>query len=193
MIKNDLKAKIIPPESLILLSGILLISILLPWISNGFTSITGWFSFLVIISISSLLLVLGVAIVKEDTPPPWLSWMTVGAFLLRLGLGVLWFVALPEVGYDNEVNNDGYVMSDAWKRDLAAWDLSQSDENLLSSFNGYSSTDQYGGLLFISAFIYRFLGGTIHQPLLLVVFCAAFSSLVVPFIWSLSKNLFGEK
>jgi hypothetical protein len=84
-------------------------------------------------------------------------------------------------------------MQDAFNRDQAAWDLAQSNEPLLSSFQGASSTDQYGGLLFLSASVYRYLGGDQHQPLLIVVLAATVSGLAVAFTWAFTRKIWGDK
>jgi hypothetical protein len=115
------------------------------------------------------------------------------AFLLRLGLGVLWFLGLPAWGHDNPVNQAGYIMEDAYKRDQVAWEMARSEAPLLSAFREYSATDQYGGLLFVSAAVYRTLGGDIHQPLMLVLLSGAFSSLVVVFTWAFARRAWGEE
>ncbi|MBU1660156.1 MAG: hypothetical protein KKD28_01635, partial [Chloroflexi bacterium] len=124
--------------------------------------------------------------------PSWLGWLVLGAAVLRLAAGVLWFVALPQWGHGAEVEMSGYVMSDAYKRDTAAWELSQSDKPLWTAFQDYRLADQYGGLLFLSAGIYRHLGGAAHQPLMMVVLTAAFSALAVLFTWAFTRRLWGD-
>ncbi len=130
---------------------------------------------------------------QKHEMPKKLLYLIIAAFLIRFALGVFWDWALPEFGYDNPVNNAGYVMEDAFNRDQAAWTLAQSDEPLLSAFSGFSHTDQYGGLIFISASIYRFLGGTLHQPLMLVAVFGAISAIGVMFVWLIAKKLFNLK
>ncbi|MEK6222563.1 MAG: glycosyltransferase family 39 protein, partial [Chloroflexota bacterium] len=49
------------------------------------------------------------------------------------------------------------------------------------------------GVLFISAFIYRYLGGDVHQPLLVIFLTAGFSALAVLFTWVIAKRLWDEK
>jgi hypothetical protein len=83
-------------------------------------------------------------------------------------------------------------MADADERDRTAWELSQSEKPLGRAFYGYRKADQYGGLLFFSALIYRYLGGSAHQPLLIVVFTAAFSALAVLFTWALARRAWGD-
>lgn len=171
----------------------LVMGILLAGISNGFEIFTGWASFTVSLLLMGLLVKFAWTMIQKDNPPKWLLVGVVVAIAFRLLLGVIWYAALPEFGYDSDVNQAGYVMSDAFKRDSAAWELSQSELSLLDSFRGYSESDQYGGLLFFSASVYRFLGTSVHQPLLIIIFTSTFSGLAVCFGWGLAKQLWNEK
>ncbi|MEX2144522.1 MAG: glycosyltransferase family 39 protein [Anaerolineales bacterium] len=175
------------------LAGLLLPSFVLAWISSRFTAISGWPSFFAILIVCAVLYWLAWRTLRAEPLPRWLLWLTLIAALLRLALGVVWFIALPAGGYETEVQQAGYVMEDAYNRDQAAWELAQSDQPLLVSFQGYSSTDQYGGLLFMSAAAYRYLGGTEHQPLLVLSLAASFSSLAIPFTWAFGRRVFGGK
>jgi hypothetical protein len=116
----------------------------------------------------------------------------VGGMIMRLSFGILWFVVLPQWGHGSESELGGYVMSDAHRRDTTAWELSQSQKPLLSAFQDYRLADQYGGLLFLSTMIYRYLGGTSHQPLMMIVLMASFSALAILFTWAFSKRLWGK-
>jgi hypothetical protein len=119
--------------------------------------------------------------------------LLVGAALLRLAAGVVWSFILPVAGYDSPPEQRGYVMSDAYDRDRTAWELARSDKSLVKAFQGaYRKADQYGGLLFLSAAVYRYTGGEQHQPLLMVVLTAAFSSLAILFAWGFARRLWGE-
>ncbi|MEK6222514.1 MAG: hypothetical protein N2D54_09745, partial [Chloroflexota bacterium] len=169
------------------------VSLALAWISTGFVSVQGWQSFLVVLSVSNLLLLGMWNFIKLEKPPNWLWASLITAATLRLALGVVWLLALPAWGYDTPVQNAGYIMADAYDRDNAAWQLSQSELPLSVAFQNYSSTDQYGGLLYVSAFIYRFLGSTTHQPLLIIILTAALSSGSVLFAWAITKNIWGQK
>ncbi|KAA3646301.1 MAG: hypothetical protein DWQ07_08765 [Chloroflexi bacterium] len=173
---------------------LLVLSFLLAWVSNQFQDLSGWLSFHVVLLLSTGLLYFGWWLLRKEQAPNWLGYLLIAAAVLRLALGVFWFLALPVWGYtDNEVQQAGYVMEDAYNRDANAWRLGQSGEGLWEAFAGFSSTDQYGGLLFISAFVYRYLGGTIHQPLLTIVVAASFSSLAVLFGWAFAWNVWDDK
>jgi 4-amino-4-deoxy-L-arabinose transferase-like glycosyltransferase len=83
-------------------------------------------------------------------------------------------------------------MEDAFQRDRAAWSLAQSEHSLFTAFTDFRSQDQYGGMLFINAAVYRIFGGETHAPLLMVVITSAFSSLAVAFSWAFTRRIFNE-
>jgi hypothetical protein len=84
-------------------------------------------------------------------------------------------------------------MADASARDQLAWKLAGSSKPLWTAFQDNRKADQYGGLLFLSALIYRLVGGPNHYPLLLMVLAAAFSALAVLFTWAFARRLWGGK
>jgi 4-amino-4-deoxy-L-arabinose transferase-like glycosyltransferase len=178
--------------------GILLIglSIFLAWVSSGFEGIQGWGLFFVTTLIAVGILLGGWYGIKADKSfelPNWLGWLMVGAVFLRLFAGVLWFAGLPSWGYGTEVEQSGYIMSDAHARDTVAWDLAQSEESLLSAFGEYRFVDQYGGMMYLSGVIYRYLGGIQHLPLQMTILTASFSALAILFTWAFSRRIWGEK
>jgi len=170
--------------------SLLLLSFGLAWISSDFVSIQGWMSFFLVNLLAFGCIFGSWRVLKktEQSVPHWLLRLVLGAALLRLIVGAFWLLALPSWGYGGEVESAGYVMSDAYKRDTAAWQLSQSEQSLFDAFNGYRSVDQYGGLLFFSAALYRNIGGTAHMPLLLVVLTASSSALAVFFTWGFARR-----
>lgn len=111
-----------------------------------------------------------------------LAWMMVLAFGVRLFLGVGLSLALPVWGYDEPVQKAGYLFQDAYERDLRAWDLAKSGQPLWVSFQDDMKTDQYGGLLALSAWVYRYLSPDAHRPFLVLVLGAIFAALGVPFL-----------
>jgi hypothetical protein len=168
----------------------------LAFVSTRFTEFAGWGSFLIGLIIGAGLLLLGWFAIRSDQQlemPRWLGWLIVGAALFRLAVGVFWFIALPVWGYGSPVEQSGYVMADAAGRDTAAWELAQSGLPLVRAFEGYRLVDQYGGLLFLSALFYRYLGGGVHQPLQIVVLTASFSALAVLFTWAFVRRAWGER
>ena len=115
------------------------------------------------------------------------------AFALRIGVGVALAHALPRYGYDREAQNAGYVYQDAWLRDKDAWDLGRSDRPLVEAFTAPQSSDQYGGLLWLSAGIYRFLSAGIQQPLMIVLLSATAGAVAVWFGWGFASMAFGGR
>ena len=113
------------------------------------------------------------------------------AFLLRFGLGICAASLLPQVGYASKPQQAGYLFFDAYRRDSQAWNLAQSAKPLTRAFDEKFSSDQYGGLLWISAFIYRYLPTGSHQPLLIILLAALAGSLGVAFVF-LSARRVGE-
>lgn len=172
------------------------LALFLAWVASNYQSVDGWPVFLKGSLLGGLLLAAGWLTIRfsETKPlPRWLAVLVVGSALLRLLAGVLWFSALPVVGHDSQEQRAGYVMADAYERDQTAWELSQSEKPLIRAFQGYRKADQYGGLLYLSALIYRSLGGDTHQPLLIVIVTSAFSALAVLFTWAFARRAWGDR
>jgi hypothetical protein len=171
--------------------ALLIVSLGLAWVSTGFKTAQGWSSFFSILVLGGGLLLAGwqaLAADRELALPRWLGGLLLSAAALRLVAGIFWFVALPAWGYGSPVEQAGYVMADAEARDTAAWELATSGEPLWTAFRDYRLADQYGGLLFLSAAVYRYLGGEFHQPLMMVVLSAACSALAVLFTWAFARR-----
>ncbi len=116
------------------------------------------------------------------------------ALILRLASAIALQVFLPINGYqDSEQQQAGYVFYDAYHRDTASYELAQSDSSLISAFNQKDHTDQYGGLLFLSASVYRYLSPDAHRPLLIALIAAFSAVLGIPFLWMVAKELGGTK
>ena len=115
------------------------------------------------------------------------------AFFLRLLIGILLFILLPSFGYDEPYNNAGYLYLDAYRRDTDAWQLAQSDAPITSAFQEEFSTDQYGGLLTLSAGVYRYLSPDGHRPLLILILTSFFYTVGLPFFWNAVKHRWNEK
>lgn len=174
-----------------ILGASIVLAFLLAWISTG--SLASFGPFLAVLFLAGLMLWGAWRLFDKEQPPGWLGYLLLGAVLLRLVAGVVWYVALPVWGHGSEAEKAGYVMADAAERDQEAWKLAQSEKPLWSAFRNNRSADQYGGMLFISALIYRYLGGQVHLPLLMVVLSAAFSSLAVLFTWGLARRAWSDK
>lgn len=122
-----------------------------------------------------------------------LLWMVVLAFMLRLGVGILTTSLLPEYGFDTEQQNSGYLFFDSFRRDVQSWDLAQSNQPVWASFGEDFTTDQYGGLLALSAGVYRYLSPDEHRPYLILILCAFVAALGVPFLWKAVNGRWNRK
>ena len=122
-----------------------------------------------------------------------LAWAMALAFLLRLALGVTLTLALPADGNPSEHHQAGYIFFDSYRRDAQAWDLSQSDAPIFSAFNKNYYTDQYGGLLALSATAYRYLSPDAHRPLLPSLLGAMMATLGLVFLWKAAHRTWGER
>lgn len=122
-----------------------------------------------------------------------LFWIIILAFAVRLLVGVSLHLGLPLYGHADEDDQVGYVFTDAHIRDDQAWNLASSDRPIWDAFSRKFSSDQYGGLLAFSAFIYRYLSPDTQRPLLLIFLSALVAALGVPFLWMAARQVFGEK
>ncbi|MCS6994847.1 MAG: glycosyltransferase family 39 protein [Anaerolineales bacterium] len=102
------------------------------------------------------------------------------AFLLRSGLGLFAHFVLPQAGYGSETEQAGYLFFDAYRRDSQARMLAHSGLPLTQAFDEKFSSDQYGGLLWLSAFLYRYVN---ESPLTMVFLAALAGSLGGLFVY----------
>jgi hypothetical protein len=121
-----------------------------------------------------------------------LGWMIALAFLTRLVIGMTLSLAMPVYGHDEPEQNAGYHFRDAYNRDRQAWTLARSDQPLLASFGQEFASDQYGGLLSLSAFVYRYLSPDQHRPYLILILSAFITALGVPFFWQAVRLRWNE-
>jgi 4-amino-4-deoxy-L-arabinose transferase-like glycosyltransferase len=121
-----------------------------------------------------------------------IGWMLLLAVVLRLGLGMAFSYVLPAFGNDTPVQKAGYIFSDAYKRDSQAWELADSHDSLLKAFDKTSTNDQYGGLLFGSSFLYRFISPDAHRPWLIILLAASVSGIGVALAYKASRRAWGE-
>src|SRR5581483_4249774 len=122
-----------------------------------------------------------------------LAWMIALAALLRIAAGVAVYIALPIDGYNVPDDKAGYVFTDAHRRDDQAWDLASSGKPLWSAFDKTYYTDQYGGLLAISALAYKIFSPDVHRPLLILLLAALTAALGVPFFYRATHLLWDER
>lgn len=113
-----------------------------------------------------------------------IAWMLALAFGLRFLGGVSTYLALPIFGHTgDEEQSAGFTYTDAFRRDNQAWEFAVSDRPILDAFNSRFAYDQYGGLLALSAFTYRYLSPDAHRVLMLVLVSALAGSLGLAFLW----------
>jgi len=115
------------------------------------------------------------------------------AFLLRMGLGLASSTLLPQLGYQSKPQQAGYLFLDAYRRDSQAWDLAQSGKPLSRAFDEKFSSDQYGGMLWLSVLVYRYVPMGTHQPLLIVFLAALSGALGAWFVYRAGQRLLDEK
>lgn len=121
------------------------------------------------------------------------AWMIAAAFLLRIAGGVASGMLLPEYGYETDAQKGGYLFYDAYMRDTQAWELSESKTGIASAFGQEFASDQYGGLLSLSAMVYRYVSPDIHRPLLVVILGAFASALGIPFLYQAVRGRWGKR
>mgnify|MGYP000891930605 CR=1 FL=1 len=122
-----------------------------------------------------------------------LAILMIVTFGLRLVLGIFLYQGLPAFGFDTPVQQAGYVFSDAYERDQAAYQISVSGQNWLPQFVEQRAVDQYGGLLALSTLIYRLFSSDAHRPLLLVMLSASAMSAGAGFLFAAVQRKWGEK
>ncbi|MBG0771702.1 MAG: hypothetical protein H0S82_08330 [Anaerolineaceae bacterium] len=122
-----------------------------------------------------------------------LAWMMLVAFGLRIVLAVFLIVGLPNFGYDNDEQQAGFVFNDAYRREGTAWALAQSDDSLLKAFDDELGSDQYGGMLLMSALVYRVLSPDAFRPVLISIISATAMSLSIPILLATIQRKFNQR
>lgn len=122
-----------------------------------------------------------------------LAWMMVLAFVLRLALAAFLIWGLPQFGYDTAPQRSGFVFEDAFQREDSAWTLASSDESLLQAFGDEYNRDQYGGMLAMSALVYRVLSPDAYRPGLVAILSAAAMALSIPILMVTVRRQFTER
>jgi hypothetical protein len=185
-----MKRILISPRFWLMSAAVLVTGALLSAL-NGADWLRGWLAY-------SLLIGIGVGSLafawRKLTPDRPAASAAITAFIIRLVIGAALTLLLPVIGYtDNAEHQAGYVFTDAYNRDNQAWELATSDEPLSAAYSGDYDSDQYGGLLGLSALLYRVLSPDAHRPMLLLVLNASAAAWGVLVLWSTSKSWFGDK
>lgn len=121
-----------------------------------------------------------------------LAWMMFLAFILRFSYGVFLAWGLPRFGYEEPPQQSGFVFADAYQREKHAWALAQSDQPLILAFSDTYEADQYGGILAMSAFIYRTISPDSFRPALISILAAGAMALCLPFLMIAVRRRFNE-
>lgn len=172
-------------------AGVLLSAVTLAWLDPLGPPLGGSLGYLVLAAVCAVLASLAWREVAGRDAPRALAVMLMVAVALRLGTGIALARLLPIYGYTRQ--QAGYIFQDARLRDNDAWALGRSDQPLTRAFVRPQESDQYGGLLFLSAAIYRYLSAGVHRPLLVVLPAAAFGSLAVLFTWGFAAAVVGRR
>jgi hypothetical protein len=174
----------------IVFSSAVLVGIVVAILTPGQYPMVGFLSAFFLTALGSLFLALVCDRLKVSRLA---AILTAISFAIRLVVGVFLFTALPVYGYDEAPPNNGYLYLDAYSRDTDAWQLASSGESLLTAFQNEFRTDQYGGLLSLSALVYRVLSPDAHRPLLILILTSFFTSLGLPFLWKAVGSRWDEK
>ncbi|HTX79701.1 MAG TPA: hypothetical protein VMC62_08535 [Longilinea sp.] len=172
-----------------LLGGLALGALIVALGAGGFT-LTAWLAAGLLSWLSLFLLVLAWRWSGSLKP---LAWMLALAFILRLGSGVFLTIVLPTAGYDNEEQQAGYLLYDAYSRDSQSWTLATSGDPLITAFQNQFDADQYGGLLSLSAAIYRYLSPDVHRPMLILILAAFAGAVGIPFLFKGVRERWGKR
>jgi hypothetical protein len=153
--------------------------------------ITGWLAYSMVILIGLLMLV---ALWRWAGGTRTLGWIIALAFILRVVAGVALTNFLPVYGTGSDQQKAGYIFTDSWRRDVDAWALAKSDQAVWQGFqNSEFVGDQYGGMMAMSASVYRYFSPDVHRPTLIILIAALVSSLAIPFLWKAAGVAWGVK
>jgi hypothetical protein len=151
----------------------------------------GWLAYSILLAIAALSIFGVWKVVKANSS---VTTAALVAFFIRLVIGVALALLLPIIGWpDNIEHKAGYIYTDAYIRDQQAWDLAISGKSLATAYTGQYSGDQYGGMLALSALVYRALSPDAHRPFLILVLGASVYAWGVLFLWKAASAWFGNK
>ncbi|MFH2104592.1 MAG: hypothetical protein ABIJ39_14685 [Chloroflexota bacterium] len=156
---------------------------------DGGTWWTGWLAY------SSLLIIglMGItALWLSSGASRSLGLILLLSLTLRLGLAVATALILPAHGYDTPVEQAGYVFADAYHRDTQAWQLAVSGEPIWLAFDKSFSSDQYGGMLALSALMYRVFSLDAHRPWLIAILAGLTATLGIGLAWKAVNKVWGQ-
>jgi hypothetical protein len=182
---------ILKKEFWIIFPVIFLLAALLALLDGSGRWFQSWLAYLIALTLGALSIY---GVWKAVSASPKVTTVALVSFSLRLGIGIALALLLPVVGYLNNAEHlAGYVYTDAYIRDSQAWNLAISSSPLSQAFSGQFSGDQYGGMLALSAFIYRTLSPDAHRPFLILILSATVSAFGILCLWKASRKWFDEK
>jgi hypothetical protein len=189
---SDPNIKLAPKRTLIIAAvAVLLAGLILAALDSSSQLLTGWIAYTLLLCLAAVVMLWANKGLQVSS---LISKIALSAFILRLGAGVALMILLPVAGHQtSEVSLAGYVFRDALIRDTQAWRLASSSGSLLSAFSGSFSGDQYGGMLAISAAVYRYVSPDSHRPALILILTALASSVGVLFLWKAAQGWLNEK
>jgi hypothetical protein len=170
-------------------AGLILAAVLQTWLGPG-TFLTGWLGAAILLVLGGLALGF---IWRGAGGGRKLAWIMLAAFALRLVFGAAMSQSLPVIGDDNKAEKAGYLAMDAMVRDNQAWQLAASGDPLTAAFDTEKFfSDQYGGLLALSATVYRVLSPDAHRSYLILILAALAAALAIPFFYAGVRRRWGE-
>ncbi len=107
-----------------------------------------------------------------------LAAMILAAFALRLGFGLATQNLLPKYGYPDEPRQkEGYLFDDAFRRDNEAWGIVQNEpRTFFEPITRKYDNDQYGGMIALGIWIYRYLSPDARRFSLIFLIGAFFTA-----------------
>jgi hypothetical protein len=157
---------------------------------DGGTWWIGWIAYGVLLFLGSLALKALFPVEGFSNP---ITWILLLAFVLRLGLGVSFSYLLPLFGYGSETHQAGYIFFDSYQRDNQAWELASSAVPLTQAFEKSNFTDQYGGMLFLSAATYRLLSPEFHRPWLIILLASTIAVIGIGLTFRAAEAAWGKR
>jgi hypothetical protein len=161
--------------------AVLVLSGLLAWLDQSGHFLQGLLGYSILLAVGAALIYVVWKAVRGSRN---ITAAALVAFSVRLVIGVALTLLLPVIGYqDSAEHQAGYIYADAYMRDNQAWNLAVSGAPISKAFSGNLPGDQYGGLLALSAIIYRFLSPDAHRPIMIIILGAVASACGVLCLW----------
>jgi hypothetical protein len=179
-----------------ILPGSLVLGLALSLLGPG-TWWIGWLAYALLLALGTWVLVLlwrsvGAVVEQGRKQLRTLGLMLILTVFLRMGLGLAFSSILPSYGNDTQVQKAGYIFPDAYNRDVQSWELASSSNPLWRAFDKSYSTDQYGGLLFVSSLVYRYLSPDAHRPWLIIFMASLTAAIGVALAWKAAYKVWGR-